>query len=48
MRGLSMEKVVGTMPDYKLRLVLAEMKKGARNNEALQGLCIPAKLGQGG
>ena len=40
-----MEKVVGTMPDYKLRLVLAEMKKGAMNNEVLQGLHIPTKLG---
>ena len=45
-RGLSMEKIVGTMPDYKLRPVLAEMKKGAVNNEVLQGLRIPAKLGR--
>ena len=28
-RALSMEKVVRRMPDYKLRLVLAEIKKGA-------------------
>ena len=45
MRGLSMERVIGTMPDYKLRLVLAEMKKRARNNNVLQGLHIPTKLG---
>ena len=35
-----------TMLDYKLSPVLAEMKKGARNNEVLQGLCIAAKLGR--
>ena len=40
-----MERVVRAMPDYKLRPVLAEMKKRERNNKVLQELCIPAKLG---
>ena len=40
-----MERVVGTMPDYKLRPVLADMKKIVRNNNVLQGLHIPTKLG---
>ena len=44
-RELSMEKVVGQMPDYKLRPVLAEMKKGAVDNKLLQSMKIPAKLG---
>ena len=44
-RGLSMEKVVRPIPNYKLRPVLAKMKKGAVNNKVLQGLKIPARLG---
>ena len=40
-----MERVVGTMPYYKLKPVLAEMKRSVRNNKLLQELCIPAKLG---
>ena len=44
-RGLSMERVLGTMPDYKLKPVLTEMKKSARNNKLLQELHFPAKLG---
>ena len=41
-----MEKIVRWMPDYKLRPVLAEMKKGAVDNKLLQSMKIPAKLGQ--
>ena len=32
-RGLIMKKIVGKMPDYSLRPVLAEVKKRAANNE---------------
>ena len=44
-RGLSMKKIVGKKPDYKLRPMLADVKKRATSNELLQTMKIPTKLG---
>ena len=40
-----MKLIVGRIPDYKLRPVLAEVKKRAANNKLLQTMKVPAKLG---